>query len=110
MSHSLDLSDEQRAHLVVAEADTARLNQLLCHQAAGLTGHEWQIAACLASAAAEQVQVVADLAGGGDGGMWAITARLLRESAARFEVWADLADVSADATGGVNSDAAYQAA
>lgn len=110
MSHSLVLSNEQRAHLSLAEADTARLTELLRDvQPGGLSGHQWQVAACLAAAAADQVRQVAEHAEAGAGGTWATTARLLRESAARFELWADLADVEADITG-VSSDAAHGAA
>jgi hypothetical protein len=106
VSHPLDLSDEQRAHLSIAEADTARLNLVLRDlRAGGLTGHQWQVAACLASAVADQVQQIADL-GGRAGRTWVTTARLLRESAARFELRADLADVAAE----VSSDAAHEAA
>jgi len=111
LSHSLTLSDEQRAHLSVAEVDTARLNMLLrdVHFAGGLSGHQWQVAACLASAAADQVQRVAELAGPDAGRTWATTARLLRESAARFELASDLADVTAELAG-VSSDATRDAA
>lgn len=111
MSHSLALSDEQRAHLSIAESDTARLNQLLRNvsTAGGLSGHQWQVAACLASAAADQVQQVAELAAPGAGRTWATTARLLRESAARFELWSGLADVAAELAG-VESHAAHEAA
>lgn len=110
MSHSLALSDEQRAHLSIAEADTARLNQLLrTVPAAGLSGHQCQLAACLLSAVADQVQQVAELAEPAAGRTWATTARLLRESAARYELWSGLADVAAELAG-VESHAAREAA
>ncbi|MFI5614697.1 hypothetical protein [Amycolatopsis sp. NPDC051903] len=110
MSHSLALSDEQRAHLSIAEADTARLNQLLrTVDAVVVTGHEWQVAAGLASAAAVHVQRVAALAEPGAGRTWATTARLLRDSAARFELWSGLADVAAELAE-VGDHAAHEAA
>lgn len=111
MSHLLALSDEQRAHLQIAETDTARLNQLLREdRKAGLSGHQWQIAACLASAAADQVQRVAELSGASVGRTWATMARLLRESAARFELASALADVAVDLVVGVSGDVAHDAA
>ena len=110
MSHSLDLSDEQRAHLEIAAADTVRLVRLVRGARAGLSGHEWQVAACLASAVADQVQRVAALTEGAAGRSWATMARLLRESAARFELWSGLADAAADAPGGVSSGVAHEAA
>jgi hypothetical protein len=119
VSHSLDLTDQQRAHLVLAELEFGRLTPLLsAARIAGLSGHQWQIASCLASAVADQAQRIAQLATSGPAGaVWAAIARRLRDAAARFEVEADLADVAADlvadAAGGVlgmSSDAAHDAA
>lgn len=111
MSHLLVLTDPQRAHLAIAEADAARLAGLVREaRTAGLTGLRWQAASSLASAIADQLQRIADLAvNEAAGRVWATCARLLRESAARFELWADLADVAAEATG-MGSDAAHDAA
>lgn len=98
MSHSSELTDQQRAHLALAECEFARLTPLLSTaRIAGLSGHQWQIASCLASAVADQAQRIAQLATAGPAGaVWAAIAERLRDAAARFEVAADLADVSAD--------------
>lgn len=106
MSHPFALSDEQRAHLSIAEADTVRLIRLLRNQESGLTGYEWQLAADLASSAAGQMQKVAQLADPVAGRMWSTSARLLRQSAARFELWSGLADAAAE----VSADGAHEAA
>ncbi|MFC0431094.1 hypothetical protein [Kutzneria buriramensis] len=112
MSHPLVLTDQQRAHLAVAEADTARLVELVRDaRTAGLTGLQWQTASSLASGIADQAQRIADLAAGDRiaGRVWATCARLLRDTAARFELWADLAE-AAGAVLEVSSHAAHEAA
>ena len=109
MSHSFALSDEQRAHLSIAEADTARMIRLLRNQESGLTGYEWQLVAGLASSAAVQVQKVAQLAEPGASRTWATSARLLHEAAARFELWSCLADIEAEPAE-VSADGAHEAA
>lgn len=98
MSHSPDLTDQQRAHLALAEHEFARLTPLLATaRIAGLSGHQWQIASCLASAVADQAQRIAQLATSDQAGaVWTAIAERLRDAAARFEVAADLADVAAD--------------
>lgn len=98
MSHSLALTDQQRAHLAVAEGEFARLTSLLATaRITGLSGHQWQIASSLASAVADQAQRVAELAACPTGRrVWGRIADRLRDAAARFEVAADLADVAAE--------------
>ncbi|KAA2245891.1 hypothetical protein F0L68_41130 [Solihabitans fulvus] len=99
MSHLLVLTDQQRVHLAVAEADTARLVELLRDaRTQGLTGLQWQVASSLACGVADQAQRIADLAADGAGRVWGTCARLLRDTAARFELWADLAEVGSDAS------------
>lgn len=100
MSHSLALSaltDQQRVHLALAEDEFARLTQLLAPaRATSLSGHQWQIASCLATTVADQSQRIADLAPAATGTWWTTMARRLRDAAARFEVAADLADLAAE--------------
>ena len=111
MSHLLVLTDQQRAHLAVAEADSARLVELVRDaRTTGLTGLQWQTASSLASGIADQMQRTADLAVDEvAGSVWATCARLARDTAARFELWADLAE-SAGGALEVDSDAAHEAA
>ena len=105
MSHPFTLTQPQRAHLAVAEADTERLTPLLRRaNTTSLTTFEWLTAAALATSIADQLEQVADLAVDEPGRQpWTTSARLVRDTAARFELWADLAHsqelvVSRDAT------------
>jgi hypothetical protein len=111
VSHLLVLTDQQRTHLAIAEADTARLAELARDaRTTGLTGLQWQTASSLASGIADQAQRIADLAADEFAGrVWVACARQLRDTAARFELWADLAEV-AGAVLEVSSDAAHEAA
>lgn len=114
MSHSLArsaLTAQQRVHLALAEVEFARLTQLLAPaRTTTLSGHQWQIASCLATAVADQAQRIADLAPTATGTWWTTMARGLRDAAARFEVASDLADLAAkltaDAAGPVADPAA----
>jgi hypothetical protein len=98
VSHSLALTDQQRAHLALAEREFARLTPLLATaRIAGLSGHQWQIASSLASAVADQAGRVAELAADTTSAVvWGRIADRLRDAAARFEVAADLTDIAAD--------------
>jgi hypothetical protein len=93
VSHLLDLTQAQRAHLAIAEADTRRLTRLISTaHTIGLRVDQWLTAAALAAGIADQVQQIADRAPDAHGREpWATSARLIRDTAARFELWADLA-------------------
>lgn len=93
MSHPFALTQPQRTHLGVAEADTERLTPLLRRaNTSSLTTFEWLTAAALATSIADQMEQVADLAVDEPGRhLWTTSARLVRDTAARFELWADLA-------------------
>jgi hypothetical protein len=98
VSHLLNLTDQQRVHLALAEHEFARLTPLLAQaQVADLPGHQWQIASSLASAVADQAQRIADLAAAPAGrATWATIACRLQDAAARYELAADLADITAE--------------
>lgn len=101
------LTPAQRVHLALAEAEFARLTPLLAGApAGGVSGHQWQVASCLASAVADQVQRIVDLAQDPAGvtiQVWRILVRRLRDAAARFEVAVDLAELAATVTGGLTA-------
>jgi len=95
VSHLHELTDDQRAHLAVAEADTARLTRLIrTARTGGLPAHQWLTAVTLAAGIADRAQHIADLAPVAAARQpWATSARLIRDTAARFELWAHLAAI-----------------
>jgi hypothetical protein len=92
VSHLIDLTEAQRVHLAVAEADTGRLTRLIrTARTTGLRVDQWLTAAALATGIADQVQQIADHSPDKYGREpWATSARLIRDTAARFELWAEL--------------------
>ena len=94
MSHQLAVSDAQRVHLAVAEADAAKLTRALrSRRTRPFTTAQWLATASLAAAVADQLDQGADLAAReNDRWVWSTSARLVRDTGARFELWASLAD------------------
>lgn len=100
MSHpspSAALNDAQRAHLAMAEHDSAALGQLIAAThgtIAPVPALRWLAGAAIAAGLAEQLTVVAELADTDTGArLWRFAAARVRDTAARFELWAELAEV-----------------